>query len=342
MREVPEDQASMEASQPSGGPVASGARLYWRRRRLRRLIKAPGLILALAAILISWDSGLGSSGAGYEDGSVAYYRPPLAATRTVEVTPGICYGTVKFYHDPSTPIRGDEACQNLFPLLKSTRQKNIPAVKEDARLALLNRQYTDNMQVSYSVDSGQIDPFAKGSWKSCPMGCALQFTYRGQAFSNICIELICEEGISPARPEPFCDESIGNNVYYSHRLFWCQDVPQPWMICGEGGKCLDKGDGTLTCGGSSTTAGPGSGVTVIEYAITSPADNEQPFLVAAYENGKLIASKPISDLSAKDYVLQHGPVRASQADSFARTTGLASTVDPTNLQKAHAVNPAGF
>ena len=291
--------------------------------------------LILAAL-----ASVGVFAQAFPDGSVAYWTPrsfdtvyptatppqeyasmdttassiPVAFAEFVPVEPGICYDEQQYLQESD----------QIFKLIQETSQRNLPAVKEEARRALLNQPFTDYLQVGYAIENGVTNTVVDGSWKPCTLGCIVKFTYRGETYNHVCINAICEEGQEP-NTQTFCDSSIGNDVYYYHRTFWCEPTPQPYIRCGVGGRCTETPDG-LRCRGYPVNSSSSSSSQGLEYALVAPKNPSQPIMVAAYKNGKLLAKKPISNLGGAAYVARHGPVDASQAESVAVSTGLVEFV----------------
>ena len=271
------------------------------------------------------------------DGSVAYWRPsffgtdylslqeleniattassiPVASAEFVPVEPGICYDEQQFMQEDHP----------FFEYLEKVQQRNNPSVKQAARNALLNAPYTMFLQVGYAIENGQTNPLAEGSWENCPLGCIVRFIYRGEIYTSVCIKQICEEGSAP-NTDAYCDPATGD-VYYYHTMFWCEDIPHPWIRCGEGGRCTETPDG-LRCRGYPVDPSSSSSSQGAEYVLVAPKNPSEPIMVAAIQNGQVIAKEPISNLSAEAYVARYGPIDAGQAESFAVSTGLAELVE---------------
>jgi hypothetical protein len=257
--------------------------------------------------------------------TACFFLVPTAFAERIMLDEKVCYHDLNYF-------RGNEA---IFSALNEGTQTAdfkfiIPIVKNQ----LFGLRYTKYLQLSYSVQNGQTDPFATGNYHECKLGCLPEYEYApyGEKYTNVCVDKICPEGPVTGKPN-FCDFSKSNNIYYSHQAWFCQTVPRVLMICGEGGKCTPTNDG-LHCLGYSTTSSFYNGT---EYAIIAPKTPDGQFMVAAYQNGKVVAKKSISNMSASDYVANYGPIQSSQAHSFAQSTGLATMVASIQRTGATAV-----
>jgi len=233
------------------------------------------------------------------------------AVELVELEKGVCFHNADYY-------RGSEP---IFSAIDSSEQvPSFEFIKNIAKNALIGKMFTSYLQINKTVSSDPISPFKAGTYTKCSLGCIKHITYFGQEYHNICVNKICKEG---QLNEPFfCDSGKGNDIYYLHQLFWCDDVPRVAMYCGSGAKCTQTDDG-LKCRTYNSTSSTSNGTT---YAVEAPRYPSGSFMVVAYQNGRKIASKPLSNLSAGAYVARNGPVYASRATSYAKSTGLTSTV----------------
>ncbi|MFH1234656.1 MAG: hypothetical protein V1493_03525 [Candidatus Diapherotrites archaeon] len=255
---------------------------------------------------------------------------------------GMCYDEVKYFDGSETLFTEIDKTGNTYAQTYPSFKKIIPTIKTSL---LLNNAYTDYLQtgkyITYKCSSNgfcevaKTDPYAEKAYKGCTFGCILNLQYSGKNYSNICVTRICAEG-RVTGTDAFCDTSIGNNIYYKHQLWWCDQETRIGMICGDGGHCVKTSSGT-GCIPVEYASAQGNNNQNTQYALLIPS-MDQPIMVVAYQNGKAIAQKPVSNLSAEKYVLQYGPVSASQAYSFAQSTGLATMV--ASIQRTGATTVA--
>jgi len=225
----------------------------------------------------------------------------------------------------------NEIFKSLFSRIETTKQ-NDSSIKEEIKRALRGQRYTKYIQLAYTIENGKKNPFASGNYAECSLGCFPRFTYFGKTYANICINNICQQGKLPNESK-FCDSSLGNDVYMHYLSFWCEDIPEPTLLCGVGAHCAQESDGTFFCDGDDATDTLGSAGSSVKYVVKVQGNAGGKFMVAAYQNGRLIAQRPISNMSAGEYVKRNGPLRASQAGYYAQRTGLTTlanaSVQPT-------------
>jgi len=237
----------------------------------------------------------------------------------------ICYDKIKYF-------TGNESIFYSYQGYNTGEMRNLNF--------LIGKQYTDYLQLGYIVkhkcskngfcEEYEKDPYAEGQYKKCKYGCLVTPTYhkkefeeKGKYYSNFCI---CDEGRVKGT-EAFCDNSKGNNIYYKFNTWTCEEEVKTGMICGIGGQCSIK-NGQIGCWPAKTNSTSAYDNQETQYAMIIPSMTK-PVMVAAIQNGKIIASKPISNLSAEQYILKNGPVHASQATYFAQATGLTTTIANT-------------
>jgi len=256
------------------------------------------------------------------DGSVAYWVPKFVdGVRSAATTPQVFVGartTLAYASSQSFQprcfggvgtIHGDEEVYTeLVPSEHGIWSSVVGKMKND----LLGREHTFALQTSFS-----------GAYKECPFGCFYELEYLYKKYNNVCINSICKIGQVKGTSE-FCepDNPEGDNVYYKQRTWWCGEITRKWIDCGTG-HCYKQQDGEYSCKFSDETSKSNG----VEYSIVSPANPNSPFMVAAYQNERLLAKKPISNMSAEAYVARYGSVDASQAESLAVGTGLAELVE---------------
>lgn len=230
------------------------------------------------------------------------------------------------------PIKTYKGAEAVFTQIdRVTQNTGNEYIRAMAKQSLLYSDYTDQLQIAYAVDGGKTIPGADGTYRECQYGCVFNLSYRNEQYHNICLNEICTEG-QLAGTQTFCDPELGNDVYYTHGTWFCKNITRKAMECGQKAVC-----GAVTGGHSCVSVQAISSGNLSsgnsEFALVAPNDLSQPFFVAAYQNGKLIASKPISNMSAEKYVLKYGAVSDSQARSFAQSTGLMTMVASLNSQK---------
>ncbi|MEM4598915.1 MAG: hypothetical protein QW400_04490, partial [Candidatus Diapherotrites archaeon] len=250
-----------------------------------------------------------------------------AFAQRVELATPVCYYDVNQMHEYFTDLQGNKILNQDFVRLFSaieSKPQNDPSIKDEIKRALRGQFYTGYLQLAYTVEGGQTNPFKGGNYAKCELGCFPQFTYFGVTYYNKCITRICTEGRIVGTPR-FCDPKIGPDIYIHYLMFWCEDVPRATMICGPSAHCEQRADGTFLCEYNKvgSSSGDNSG---IEYVLAAPADSSAPIIVEAYQGGKLIASKPIN---------AEGPVYASQAYYYAQSTGLTSIVESKTTSTAN-------
>ncbi|MEM0359776.1 MAG: hypothetical protein QXK06_00380 [Candidatus Diapherotrites archaeon] len=255
---------------------------------------------------------------------LVFFASNSFAQQRVELANPVCFYDVNQMHEYFTDLQGNKIPNldfiRLFSAIEAKPQ-NDPSIKDEIKRALRGQFYTGYLQLAYTIEGGKKNPFKGGNYAKCDLGCFPQFTYFGRTYYNKCITRICTEGRMVGTPR-FCDPKIGPDIYIHYLTFWCEDVPQATMICGPSAHCEQRADGTFLCEyNSATSSNQSNGV---EYVLVAPADSSSQIMVAAYQNGKLIASKPIGTT---------GPVHASQAYAFAQSTGLASVVASALQQK---------
>ncbi|MEM4663064.1 MAG: hypothetical protein QXM75_03510, partial [Candidatus Diapherotrites archaeon] len=211
-------------------------------------------------------------------------------------------------------------------------QATVPGIKAGL---LINNMYTDYLQLGYYIEhkcgkSGycevsKTDPYREGAgtYKSCPYGCILKVVFAGKEFNNVCVDRVCTAG-GLNGGKPMCDYSIGNDVYFKYLTWFCQEMVLIGMICGEGGRCQTRPEGTGCFPITSTSMGNQN-----QYALVINNISE-PIKVVSIQNGQILAEKPISPMSALEYINKYGPVDSSQAYAFAQQTGLTSIVASSN------------
>jgi len=194
---------------------------------------------------------------------------------------------------------------------------------------LLGKEYTEYLQIGVAIEYGcgsdgfcevkSIDPYGRGTAVRCTYGCLREpVEYRGKIYQNFCV---CQEA-RVKNTELFCDYSRGNDVYYWSRIWTCEIDALVAMDCGFGGRCsIDPREG-IGCWPIGSDAQTQSEAT--QYALTMPTGMNGPIYVVAMQNGRVIAKRPISNLSAEQYIAKYGPVRFDQAYAFAQKVGLTS------------------
>ncbi len=220
--------------------------------------------------------------------------------------------------------------------------KGKPNRYSDAISYLLGKRYTEYLQTGVKLEYGcssdgfcevkRIDPYAYGTYVKCTYGCLKDpVKYKGVIYQNFCV---CQEG-RVKNSKLFCDYSIGNDVYYWSRVWTCGIEPRVAMECGVGGQCgIDpkEGIGCWPIEKDKTYRASNS----VQYALTMPQGMEGPIYVVAMQNGKVIAKKPISNLSAEEYIAKYGPIRGDQAYAFAQKLGLTSLASAGNASRTSA------
>ena len=264
----------------------------------------------------AWDLGIRAvSSSSYPTTATAFLDYGLSGS-SGELHPlpvGLCYDQQLFFN-------GSEAIFQALDTSLRDQPDDWRFVVQQAKADLVGCAYTKYLQVAYSVENGQTGIFSPGTYKSCPFGCVIEMEYLHGTYTNVCIENICSEGYTSGTAL-FCDSTKGNDVYQWHTTWFCQSILQTVMECGDErvGKCMQNSEG-FTCGGAPVSTGADSGSIV--YALTAPANPDQPILVVAYQDGKVVAERAISGLSASEYVTRHGPIHADQAASLAESSGL--------------------
>ncbi len=244
-----------------------------------------------------------------------------------------CIGQIKHYNGGEEIFRAMDQIINE----ETNENKGIPGALKSAKIMLLGAPYTKYIQKSYYAEytCNQQGKCVikkaitdKGEYvERCGFGCIPQLYYAEKNYSNVCVNKVCGEGML-ADPGFYCDPTMGNNVYIKHQLWWCDTEVRPAVICGEGAKC-GNGSRGISCYGIGTTTTSYNPST--QYTLILPHNINQTITVAAIQNGKVIASKPISNLSAAEYIAKNGPLHQSQATYFAQATGLTTTI--ANTQK---------
>jgi len=196
---------------------------------------------------------------------------------------------------------------------------------------LMDKQYTEQIQTGYTLKYGCVNNQCQivkrePITKKCTYGCLVTPTaYNGKNWHDFCI---CKPGYDPNSPI-HCGPNGSRYAYYLHISWTCEKKNRIAGICGIGQRCVEKPT-EVTC---EDIPGPGpikypDGTS---YAFVIPKKPSSQIYVAAIQNGKIIASKPISNLSAMEYINKYGAVHASQAAYFAQATGLTTTI--ANTQK---------
>jgi len=230
---------------------------------------------------------------------------------------GRCYDQERFF-------TGVEAIFQALDTSLRDQPDDWKFVVQQAKADLVGRAYTEYLQVAYSIENGQTGIYSPGTYKSCPFGCVKEMEYLHGTYTNVCIKNICKEGYTSGT-QIFCDSTKGNDVYQWHTTWFCQSILQTVIECGDAGvgRCTQTVEG-FNCGGLPASTGADSGSIV--YALTAPANPSQPIMVVAYQNGKVVAERAISGLSASEYVTRHGPIHADQAASLAESSGLRGMI----------------
>jgi len=198
---------------------------------------------------------------------------------------------------------------------------------------LIGKRYTEYLQKSVMVkyrcgeegycEVWEYDPYAEGTYVKCNFGCLYDpVEYNGKIHQNICL---CQEA-RVKDTDLFCDYDRGNDVYYYRRLWTCETEVAVAMECGEYGRCGEDPKEGIGCWpiradqsyGSSSSSG------FIQYSLIVPQTMNGPIYIAAIQNGRVIAKRPISDFSAEEYIAMYGPVDASRAYQYAQEVGLTS------------------
>ncbi|MEM0360577.1 MAG: hypothetical protein QXK06_04550 [Candidatus Diapherotrites archaeon] len=202
---------------------------------------------------------------------------------------------------------------------------------------LMGKQYTQQIQTgytkTYSCQNRQCQLTSRVPIiQNCTYGCLITPTqYEGKTWHDLCI---CKPGwVKDARGNPivYCGPNGSRYAYYTHLDWTCEKIERIAGICGIGERCVVK-SGETTCetiGGEQPINYPDG----TQYTFKIPHNPTQPITIAVIQNGKTIAQKAISNLSAEQYLLKNGPITSSQAYAFAQSTGLTSIVASALQQK---------
>ena len=195
---------------------------------------------------------------------------------------------------------------------------------------LMDKQYTEQIQTGYTLKYGCVNKQCQvvkrePITKKCAYGCLVTPTaYEGKDWHDFCI---CKPGWDKddtGNPIMHCGPNGSRYAYYLHIVWTCEKEDRVAGICEIGQRCVEKPT-EVTCEdipGSGPIQYP-DGTT---YTFIIPKKSSSQIYVTAIQNGKVIASKPISNLSAMEYIAKNGPVNASQALAFAQSTGLTTTL----------------
>jgi len=201
---------------------------------------------------------------------------------------------------------------------------------------LLGRRYTKYIQIGYTVhyvcgksgfcEIGKIGTYDKPGveYMECRYGCLVTPTEKnGKVYSNFCV---CLPGSTTA--PLFCDPSRGPHAYYQRIDWTCELEIEVAGYCAIGTKCQ------ILEGGEKWACVPLEGIDPLKtttsssngyYTFVIPGDLEsKPISVALIQNGKIVAEKPISNMSALEYINKYGPVNSANAYAFAKQVGLTS------------------
>lgn len=217
---------------------------------------------------------------------------------------------------------------------------------------LIGKAYTKYIQLGYTVhfkcENGYCIPDKAGlydkeniEYKECQYGCLVtpitkKYSWENEpkTYSNFCVCLSGQVG------KTYCNPSRGRHVYFTYKDWTCEkEEGRIAGYCGKGSKCkiVDERQDKWECqpleGEEFRQFLEESG----QYSLLIPGNLNQKITVAYIQNGKVIAEKPISNMSAEAYVARYGPIDASQAVSFAVSTGLAELVESI-LGNPFAVN----
>ncbi len=242
-----------------------------------------------------------------------------------------------------TPCKTNQDCKKLSTVIKLDQnvcvgQEHLYDGQADPLIPvrpylwneLVGKTYTGYIQTGYEFtykckngycvkDEVNYDPYIL----RCNYGCLVTPTKKnGTEHSNLCV---CKSG---QIGEAFCDPSKGRDVYYTYLDWTCEKETRIVGYCPVGSKCsIDSSGKNWTCKPLKATEMSQANNGSVQYSLLFPGRLENgTVMVAAYQNGKKIGEKPISNLSAMEYINKYGALHASQATYFAQATGLTTTI----------------
>lgn len=308
----------------------------------------------------SWITGLvivtlisvTAAGEMVADGSVAYWRPIALLENALESsqqelrTPGLAVALGQEPSQTRISCNKDKECEHLNRRVVLDQPVCIDQAHTFENIYspwfgntttgatipyLMDKQYTKYLQTGYSIKYDCINNQCEISERvpikdECTYACLVTPTeYKGKTWHDFCICLPGWLKDDKGNPTIYCGPNGSRYAYYTSLAWTCEEEKAIAGICGIGERCVEKND-EVDC---ETIPGEGpiqypDGTT---YSFTIPKDLSSPIEVAAKHNGRIIARKPISNLSAETYAARYGPVDGSQAGSFALSTGLIELVE---------------
>jgi len=229
--------------------------------------------------------------------------------KLIELDQNVCVGQQHFYDGRRDPLL---------------------SIRPNLATELGGKIYTDYIQVGYKIsfkcgqngycvpDKVDYDP----GLVKCKYGCLVTPVEKnGKVYSNFCV---CRSG---QLGNAFCDPNLGRHVYY-YRLDWtCEKSIEIVGYCPVGSKCSISPDGKrwecVPLNAQEFFQQQGVGTTTgqrednVRYTMLFPGKLESaPIKVALIKNGRIIAERPISNMSALEYINKYGPVNAANAYDY--------------------------
>ncbi|MCX8190072.1 MAG: hypothetical protein N3F05_02470 [Candidatus Diapherotrites archaeon] len=233
----------------------------------------------------------------------------------VKLDKNLCIGDRKFYDMRTDP---------LLPWAPSAIQD------------LIGKRYTMYIQVGYIVpyvcnitkgicEMGQIKIFDESligkTYFGCKYGCLdTPVEKSGKVWSNFCVCM-------PGQGRTFCDPEKSRHIYYEQHLWNCEKEIDIATRCAIGSQCGRTPTGGFTCTEIKGIDPMKSDDPRLYNLIVPENLSSGPIKVAIIKNNQIIAEKPISELSALEYISKYGPLDSSQAYAFAQQTGLTSIAE---------------
>jgi len=273
------------------------------------------------------------AGQAVADGSVAYWSPIALLENVLESSQQELRTTVlavALEQEPSqTKIacNNDKECEYLNRLLlldqpicigqayifENVYDQFFGNITTGATIPfLMDKQYTKTLQTGYEQQYGCVNNQCQivarqPKGHDCPVACLVTPTvYKHKTYHDLCICIPGNATDERGKLKPiYCGPNASRYAYNAFVTWTCEEEERIAGICAIGERCVDKG-GEIDCelvSGSDPIQYP-DGTT---YSFIIPKDLTSPIEVAAKHNGRIIARKPISDLSAADHIARYGP-----------------------------------